>query len=76
MTSTGVTAKEGLTIAADPAILPYGTEVKINGKVYMVQDTGSALIGNKTIDIFVNEPRQEMYFTEVFIKECYDEITY
>lgn len=68
MTSTGVIAQEGLTIAADPEILPYGTEVKINGNIYIVQDTGSALIGKKIIDIFVEEPREEMFYTEVFVR--------
>ena len=68
MTSTGVIAQEGITIAADPEIIPYGTEVKINGHIYVVQDTGSALIGKKIIDIYVEEPLEEMYYTEVFVR--------
>lgn len=68
MTSTGATAKEGRTIAVDPSIIPYGSEIMIDGKTYIAEDTGSALIGKKTIDIFVLEPYQEMYYTEVFIK--------
>lgn len=69
MTATGVTAKEGTTIAADPKLLPYGTEVMIDGHIYTVQDTGSALKGKKIIDIYVEEPLEEMYYTEVFIRE-------
>ena len=71
MTATGVTAKEGRTIAVDPNIIPYGSEIRIGNDptVYIAQDTGSALIGNKTIDVYVEEPHQEMFYQEVFIKE-------
>lgn len=68
LTSTGVIAKEGITVAADPEIIPYGTEVKINGHVYVVQDTGSALKGKKIIDIYVEQPHMDMYYTEVFVR--------
>lgn len=61
-------AIEGHTIAVDPTIIPYGTEVKIDGQVYIAEDCGSAVKG-KVIDIYVEEPRQEMYHTEVLIKE-------
>lgn len=69
MTSTGVIAQEGITVAADPDILPYGTEVLIGCHTYIVQDTGSALKGKKIIDIFVEEPLHEMFYTDVFVKE-------
>lgn len=68
MTSTGVIAQEGRTIAVDPNVIPYGTEVLIDGNVYVAEDCGSAVKGN-VIDIFVEEPRQEMYYTEVYIDE-------
>lgn len=70
MTSTGIIAKEGRTIAVDPTIIPYGTRVIIDNHEYIAEDTGSALRkGEKIIDIFVEEPLEEMYYTEVFIKE-------
>ena len=72
MTSTGVIAKEGRTIAVDPAIIPYGTKVQIGNDptIYIAEDTGSALRkGEKIIDIFVEEPYMEMYYTEVFVRE-------
>lgn len=74
MTATGVTAKEGRTIAVDPNIIPYGSEIRIGNDptVYIAQDTGSALIGNKTIDVYVEEPHQEMFYQEVFIKEWWN----
>lgn len=68
MTSTGVIAQEGITVAADPDILPYGTEVLIGCHTYIVQDTGSALKGKKIIDIFVEEPLEEMFYEEIFIR--------
>lgn len=51
VTACGAIAEEGKTIAADTDILPFGTKVKINGKIYTVQDTGGAIKG-KRIDIF------------------------
>ena len=53
-TATGVRATEGITIAADPRVLPYGTIVEIDGisGLRIVQDCGGAVKGNK-IDIFV-----------------------
>lgn len=68
-TSTGVTAQEGRTVAVDPNIIPYGSEILIDGHVYVAEDTGSALKGNKIIDIFVNEPKQEMYYTNIYVRK-------
>ena len=68
-TATGVTAQEGRTVAIDPEIIPYGTEIMIDGHIYVAEDTGSALKGNKIIDIFVNEPKQEMYYTNIYVRK-------
>ncbi len=51
LTATGTTPAEGRTIAADPSVLPYGTQVVIDGVVYTVEDCGSGVCGNH-IDIF------------------------
>ena len=51
ITATGTICTEGRTIAADPTVLPYGTQVVINGTVYTVEDCGGAIKGN-VIDIY------------------------
>lgn len=53
-TATGTTPKEGRTIAVDPKVIPYGTQVVINGQVYVAEDTGEAIKG-KRIDIYFEE---------------------
>lgn len=52
MTSTGVIASEGTTIAVDPSIIPYGTHLIIDGHEYIAQDCGGGVNGSH-IDIFV-----------------------
>lgn len=51
MTSTGKRAVEGRTIAVDPRVIEYGTEVYIDGKVYVAEDCGG-LVKGKHIDIY------------------------
>lgn len=67
-TSTGATATEGRTIAVDPNVIPYGTEVLIDGHVYVAEDCGRAVKGN-VIDIFVEDERMEMYYENVYIRK-------
>lgn len=51
ITASGTKATAGRTIAVDPKVIPYGTEVIIDGHTYIAEDTGGAIKGNK-IDIF------------------------
>lgn len=51
ITSTGTQAKAGRTIAVDPELIPYGTEVVISGEKYIAEDCGEAIKGRR-IDIY------------------------
>lgn len=64
-------AKEGVTIAADINILPYGTKVIIDGHEYIVQDKGGVINGNR-IDIYFESHQDALNFG-VQYKEIYIE---
>lgn len=70
ITSTGVTAVTNRTIAVDPTIIPYGSKVVINGQIYVAEDCGGAIKGNR-IDIYVGSHAEGnnkgKYATEVFL---------
>lgn len=61
MTSTGVKATENRTIAVDPKVIPYGSEVKINGTTYIAEDCGGAIKQNK-IDIYFGDHEEANAF--------------
>lgn len=50
-TASGILTRPGI-IAADPRIHKLGSKVKVNGKEYLVADTGGAIKG-KRIDIWM-----------------------
>lgn len=62
---------DGYSIAVDPNIIPYRTEVIINGHVYKAQDCGGAIKGNR-IDIYFSDHESALEFgvqyAEVFVK--------
>ncbi len=70
-TSSGAVAKAGTTIAVVPDIIPHGTKVKINDKVYIAQDTGSAIKG-ASIDVYTDDHQEALEHgvqkAEVFIE--------
>lgn len=70
-TASGAVAEAGKTIAVDTDVIPYGTEVKIGDSIYIAQDTGGAIKGNK-IDVYCDTHEEALKhgvkYTEVFVK--------
>jgi 3D (Asp-Asp-Asp) domain-containing protein len=68
ITSSGERAIEGITIAADPNVLPEGTEVYIEGIGHrIVQDTGGAIKGNK-LDLFFSSHQDALNFGRQYLE--------
>ncbi len=61
ITASGVRAKEGVTVAADTSVLPFGTKIFIDGHEYTVQDRGGAIKGNK-IDVYFDHHQEALEF--------------
>lgn len=70
ITASGTIATAGKTIAVDPDVIPYGTQVVINGVVYTAEDTGSAITGNH-IDIFCSSHEEAVnngtHYADVYL---------
>jgi 3D (Asp-Asp-Asp) domain-containing protein len=73
ITATGVKAKANHTIAADPNILPYGTEILCGMGEFVVEDTGGALKGKNQVDFFFDTHEEALKFGRqqftIWIKE-------
>lgn len=71
ITATGTTVTAGRTIAVDPSVIPYGTEVVINGHTYIAEDCGGAIKENR-IDIYFDSHEEALAFgvqyANVYIK--------
>lgn len=61
ITYTGTVATAGRTIAVDPNIIPYGTEVTFNGRTYIAEDCGGAIKGNR-IDLYFDNHHDALEF--------------
>ena len=66
----GEELKEGYSIAVDPSVIPYRTEVIIDGKTYKAQDCGGAIKGNR-IDVYFEDHNDALEFgvqhKEIFV---------
>ncbi len=72
ITATGKPVVEGRTIAVDPSVIPYGTQVIIGGHIFTAEDCGGAIKGNK-IDIYVNNHQKALElgvnYADVYLKK-------
>ena len=71
-TASGAYATEGRTIAVDPRVIPYGTEVRIGDHVFVAEDRGGGIKG-KRIDIFMEDHERcnqaGVQYSEIYIKK-------
>lgn len=61
VTATGTVPMAGRTVAVDPSVIPYGSEVIINGHSYIAEDCGGAIKGNR-VDICFDTHREALNF--------------
>lgn len=62
ITASGIKAVEGVTVAADTNILPFGTKIYIDGVgERIVQDRGGAIKGNR-IDLYFSDHQSALNF--------------
>lgn len=68
--ASGKRLEAGVSIAVDPRVIPYGTQVIINGHTYTAHDTGGGIKGNR-IDVYFMNHQEAWNFglqtAEVFI---------
>lgn len=72
ITATGTKATAGRTIAVDPSVIPYGTEVIINGHTYVAEDCGGAINGND-IDVYFDTHEEALQFGRQILTAYYYE---
>lgn len=70
VTATGTTPTAGRTVAVDPSIIPYGSEVIINGHTYLAEDCGGAIKGNR-VDICFDTHKEALNFGIQYLDVVY-----
>lgn len=70
--SSGEVLTAGISVAVDTSVIPYGSELLINGTKYIAHDTGSGINGN-CIDVYHDDHQKAVEFglqyAEVFLVE-------
>ena len=61
ITASGTQATAGRTVAVDTRLIPYGTEISIDGKTYIAEDCGGKVKGY-TIDVFFDSHEEALNF--------------
>ena len=69
-TSTGTVPMVGRTCAVDPTVIPYGSEVIINGQTYVAEDCGGAIKGNR-VDILFATHQEALEFGVQYAEVSY-----
>lgn len=61
ITATGTLVQANRTIAVDPRVIPLGSKVMIDGQIYVAEDTGGAIKGNR-IDMYFATHQEALNF--------------
>ena len=61
ITATGTKPVQGRTIAVDIDVIPYGSEVIVNGHTYKAEDCGGSIVGNR-IDVYFDNHEEALEF--------------
>lgn len=61
ITATGTKPVQGRTIAVDQDVIPYGSEVIVNGHTYRAEDCGGEIIGRE-IDVYFDNHEEALEF--------------
>lgn len=69
-TATGTVPMAGRTVAVDPSVIPYGSEVLINGHTYIAEDCGGAIKGNR-VDILFDTHQEALNFGIRYLEVSY-----
>lgn len=59
--ASGERLYQGVSIAVDPAVIPYDSKVYIDGKEYIAHDCGGAIKGNR-IDVYFDNHQDALGF--------------
>lgn len=59
--ASGAVLVAGKSVAVDPSVIPYGSEIEIGGEKYRADDCGGAIKGNR-IDVYFDDHQSALEF--------------